>query len=188
MCPTLLQLDLLTYSTKEQGSWSTGLLSKVQPSYQPQPVAKETSFDSVSTKFTHSLSPPCSYLFNLAIVSSLRVLVMCCVVSGTHVSSHPLHWLPFSPFLTGSTDLPCIAVSWQCSGGFKPGNWVFVEESNTLTKTAHIFDCLPGVGVPIFLPQLLPLACDICYAIGYLIDHSGCESIWSYVKLYIQCS
>lgn len=70
---------------------------------------------------------------------------------------------------------------------FKPGNWIFVEESNTLTKTAHIFDCLPGVGVPIFPPQLLLLACDACYAIGYLIDHSGCESIWSYVKLYIQC-
>ena len=153
MCHTLPQLDPLTCSTKEQGSRSTGLSSKVLPSYQP--VAKETSFGSVSTKFTHSLSPPCSYLFNLAIVSSLRVLVMCCGVCGTHASSHALHWLPFSSFLTCSTDLPCIAVSWQCSGGFKPGNWIFVEESNTLTKTAHIFDCLPGVWVPIFfLPQL----------------------------------
>lgn len=176
---TLPLLDLLTHPTKEQGSWSDGMTSKVQSTYQLQPV---DSVDSVSTKFTSTLTPPCASLFNWAIMYSLRAVFMCYIWHPCLFTPFPL--AAFLPFFAHSTDLSCIAVTWQRYGGLEPGNWVFVQEGNTLTQTTHTVDSLPGTGDCIFPSPVITVGKPMfatLYDTSYLIGHMClmCQTLYA---------
>lgn len=124
VCQTLPLLDLLIHPTKEQHGWSDASV-KQSAVYLSVPASDKVDIiESVSTKLAYTLSPPCAYVFGWAIVDALRALLMSCI---WHLCSFYFLWLPFSPFFACITDLPCIAVSWQGSGGLEPGNWVFVR-------------------------------------------------------------
>lgn len=145
--------------------------------YQYQPEAEET-LNLSAQYFTYKPSPPSPYLFACAI------LYFSCAVLALKFFFllFPLAAFLSSFFPPHSTDLHCIAVSWQGSRGFEPRNWVFVQESSTLTQATHTVDCLPVAGEWISLPQL------ILWARQFLLIQIPNRSFRIQVQIVIQYS